>query len=190
MIPILGNGITPQETKTQPRQAEHADTRKDIQRHDPDQNRRENNRRTEDENDEQNGEIATLSLGALSIFLENFLKSLENQANTSETTKDQAPPPETTPIPPTEPLRASTRAAMAANAYQCRANAQQKTSLLKNGSVNAAPTIKLDAKEVRTIHAVLDDLKILEEKQIEYIRIERNESFLQSIVAAIAPLKD
>ena len=76
-----------------PRQAENTDTRQDIQRHDPDFERRRKKRQSEKEEPfPEDG--ATVSVEALRIFLENFLKSLsaQNTFNTGSKPKIQNHP--------------------------------------------------------------------------------------------------
>lgn len=183
--------------QVQPRQAENSDTRQHIQRHDPDFERKKNKKQEEKEElFPEDG--ATVSVQALRIFLENFLKSLSEgkdkpqsaaQPNNQEQGRfswdeDEPAQPAQTPRP------VSGQAAHAAGAYQSMARVQQKTSLLEGGEgINEAPLIKLEASEVRTIHQILEDLKDVEAKKIEYIRIERGESFLKSIAAAVEKIK-
>ena len=180
-----------------PRQAENTDTRQDIQRHDPDFERRRKKRQSEKEEPfPEDG--ATVSVEALRIFLENFLKSLsaQNTFNTGSKPKIQNHPQldifetQQNPQHSGAPKSVSGQAMQAIGVYQHIAEAQQKKSLLEAGSVEGAPPIMLEASEVRTIHTILEDLKIIEEKDIQYIHIERNHSFLQSIVNAVKKLKE
>lgn len=186
--------------QTQPRQAEQSDTRQDIQRHDPEFERRKKKKHHEDE-DLFPEDGATVSVQALRVFLENFLKSLseEQQNIPGPNTQDEnqaeldlgleAPPISKQSHPESQVQHVSGQAAYAANTYQHIASAGQKRSILEQTGVSGVPPIHLDASEVRTIHAILDDLKIAEERNVEYIRIERSESFLGSIAAAVDKIK-
>lgn len=181
---------------TPPRQAEHSDTRQDIQRHDPEYERRKKKKQNEPE-DLFSEDGATVSVQALRIFLENFLKSLQEQGETTPQNAQHDPEQEEFAWfkaneeagGQSENKPKSGNAAYAAGAYQHVAAAQQRTSLLEDSGVDGAPLIRLEASEVRTIHAILEDLKNVEKKKIEFIRIERSESFLQSIAAAVEKIK-
>lgn len=187
--------------KVQPRQAENSDTRQHIQRHDPDFERKKNKKQEEKE-ELFPEEGAVVSVEALRIFLENFLKSLTEETNTAqtasqphETDKAQAEfawdePAQSPSSRPARPKPISGEAAHAVGAYQSMARVQQRTSLLEgDAAIAGAPPIKLEASEVRTIHQILEDLKDVEAKKIEYIRIERGETFLKSIAVAVEKIK-
>lgn len=180
MFSHIGNIFAPG-----PRQAEHSDTRQDIRRHDPDQERRRQKRKKAEDELFQDDHTASVSVTALRAFLENFLKSLK----TSET----AQPVDQTDItpPPQQGRQPSGQNAYAASAYQHVAEARApKSSMLEGVDDTTAPAIQLDASEVRTIHTLLEDLKILQERKIEHIRIVRHESFLQSLVEAVHAIKN
>lgn len=189
MIPILGNLFTPQDIKGQNRHAESSDTRQEIQRHDPDQQRRSKNKRDQEEDEFQDDSIGMIAVEALSLFLRNFLKSLEDNKDEGNSEDKPAPRAQAPQTSQTDALRTSSRAAMAAHAYRHVAQAGQKTSLLGDNK-REAPAIKLDASDVRAIHDVLEDLKTLQDKHIEYVHIERDESFLQSIITAVNAAKN
>ena len=177
-----------------PRHAEQNDTRQDIQRHDPEYERRKKEKQQHDDDLLQGEDSATIAVTALETFLNSFLKELtekkpQNSFNASSHAQEKEdalnkPNPETN-----NQNRISGNAAYAANTYQHIAQSQQKTSLLGEINENNADMISLDASEVRTIHALLEDIKLLKEKNIEYIRIERASSFLQSLVNAIQQVK-
>lgn len=175
--------------KGQPRQAESNDTRQEIQRHDPDFERRRRKKQTPEEELFGAEDGATVAVQALQLFLNKFLKELSekpkqgfNAATTQEKTQDiQNDTAEQKPV--TSP------AAQAANAYQTMAQSGQRTSILGDINENNADLISLDASEVRIIHTLLDDLKLLSDKNIEYIHIERASSFLQSLVNAVETVK-
>lgn len=177
-------------TNQTPRQAENTDTRQDIQRHDPDYERR--NKKRDNEKEELFSEDgATISVEALRIFLENFLKSLSSQNTFNAGSKlvnkerEEFLNPQDNAHIEQNTKSISGQTAHAIHAYQHTSEAQQKKSLLEDGSVEGAPPISLDASEVRTIHKILEDLKTIEEKNIAYIHIERATTFLQSISNAI-----
>lgn len=190
MIPIIGNIFAPQNTHGEPRHAENADTRQEIKRHDPDQERNRHKRDAQEDDPFQDENSTIISVEALRVFLDNFLKSLNEEDDGMQETPPPSPPTENTQHARAETLRASGKAAIAANAYQSMARRQRNTSLLKDSDMNHAPDIKLEASEMRVIHTLLDDLKMLSEKNIEYLRIEREGSFLQSIVNAVRAIQN
>lgn len=173
----------------QPRHAEQNDTRQDIQRHDPEYERRKRKKKESSDDLFEGEDSATLSVSALQAFLNNFLKELSektpqksfNATSAQEETKDQEPQEAAKPV--------TGQAAYAANAYQHMAESRQETSMLGDVNENNADLISLDAAEIRTIHTLLDDLKLLSEKNIEYIKIQRATSFLQSIGNAVETVK-
>ncbi|NCT41766.1 MAG: hypothetical protein GW778_08930 [Alphaproteobacteria bacterium] len=175
-----------------PRHAEQNDTRQDIQRHDPEFERRRKKKQKAEEELFGQEDGATLSIDALSVFLNKFLKELSDKqpskgfnatsSGQSENKTEQADSPSAE-----RPV--SGKAAQAAGAYQHMAQRQHETSILGEVNENNADLISLDAAEIRTIHAILEDLKLLEDKDIEYIHIQRADSFLQSLVNAVNTVK-
>ncbi len=166
-----------------PREAESADTRLGIRRHDPDQERSKKKGKDEEEkvffND---GDEATVSVEALQIFLESFLRSL-----LSTTGMPAAPAINAEHTPSTAIANTAMRdgaAAYAASAYR------QASFSAKNKSVfDSAPVqndaIGLESHEVRTIYSLLSDLNILAQQNVKTLHIERGGTFLQSLVAAV-----
>ncbi len=183
MFSAIGNVFAPK-----PRHAETTDTRQEIQRHDPDYERRKGKKRDDDAPfgfDEDDSALVTVS--ALQVFLENFLKSQMETTSNSSTPEDT---PAVFTAPTNEAPAAPTgRAAMAASAYQHGAEATQSAPpRMQTGDMNANP-LGLKTQDLRLIHGLLRDLKILAERRIEYLQIERSESFLQSLVDAVEKIK-
>ena len=177
---------------TKPHHAEQNDTRQDIQRHDPDfERRRKKKNEAKDELLQEDG--ATVSVDALIIFLNKFLKELsEKQPKKGfNATSGTSPKPDNTAetTPSNTSAHKSGKAAQAASAYQHMAESQHQNTLLGDVNENNADLISLDAAEIRTIHTLLEDLKLLDEKNIEFIHIDRAESFLQSLVNAVEKVK-
>lgn len=173
-----------------PRETDPSDTRQDIRRHDPEQERKKQPRPEKEKLSFDIGDSASVSVEALRLFLENFLRSLEKDASAKTAAKIPAAPaqPQQTP-PPTPPAQG--RAARAASAYRHVGNANRATSILDAAGAGdeTAPAISLPASEVRTIHRLLEDLKILAAADVQQITVERGESFLQSLVNAVETAK-
>lgn len=188
MFTTLGNILGTTQT---PRHAEQNDTRQDIQRHDPEYERRKKKKQQSAEELFAGEEGSTVSVTALQTFLNTFLKELSEKQpkkgfnTTSQATEEIQEKQEV--AAPKAPV--SGHAAYASNAYQHMAESQQRTSILGEVNEGNADLISLDAAEVRTIHALLEDLKLLSNKSIEYIHIERASSFLESLKTAVDRVK-
>ena len=159
-----------------PRHAENADARLDIKRHDPDQERRKKDQKENSPDPFGDEEFAMVSVEALRLFLINFLKEQE-QKNT---------PPSSAPAPQAPAAPISPGASRAANAYA--AGARTKTQAppeIKPLDEQPPQEPQLQSHEVRTIHKLLQDLKIITEKNIDVLRIERSDTFLNALVAAV-----
>ena len=173
-----------------PRQAEHADTRQDIQRHDPDYERR-HSKKDGPEEQEPYETGATVAVEALQHFLEEFLR------NNSEEKEQPGPKKETPPLPETQkqntalpPSPQANPAARAASAYQTMAIATEKsTVLLETTDQAGGPPLDLSAADIRTIHTLIEDLKNLNDAGVEILHIERAASFLESLVTAVNKIK-
>ncbi len=171
-----------------PRQAEQTDTRQHIQRHDPDQQRRKSRDKNETE-DAAPEEGATIAVLALRDFLDKLVKSrraapdTQNSAatqNTNETADNIGSNSQTDQPAP------SAHVAMATSAYQQTARSVEKSTVLLETTDSAAngPEFDLSAADTRTIQVLMNDLQILNDAGIEFIHIERAETFLQSLVNA------
>ncbi len=176
---------------TRSRQAEHADTRLDIRRHDPDQ---EGRRKKDDAQKENSGfetdDNATVTVEALRIFLENFLVSLQPQKSDGGQ-KIVAPQNHA----PESAARTHTdgEASRAAGVYQHVAQKVDRTTpppAATHTHDDTPPPVELAAADIRTIHQLLADLKPLTDRGIEYLVIERSDSFLGSLVAAVEKAKN
>jgi hypothetical protein len=175
---------------TRSRQAEHADTRLDIRRHDPDQ---EGRRKKDDTQKENSGfetdDNATVTVEALRVFLENFLVSLQPQKSDggNKIIAPQNHVPESAARPHTDG-----EAAKAAGVYQHVAQKVDREAkhTASHTHDDTPPPVELAAADIRTIHQLLADLKPLTERGIEYLVIERSDSFLGSLVAAVEKAKN
>lgn len=191
MFSALGNIFSPK-----PRQAENTDTHLGIRRHDPDQEQRRKKKESDDQDLFVNEDNATVSVSALSSFLANFLKSLpaENASKAPAQKTDSSEQEsieisdeaERTP----EKRPATGEGAQAMSAYQSASQSTvEPAGFSTEDTRQAAESLGLHASEVRTIHQLLDDLKILSERGIENLVIERSSSFLQSLVNAVEKAK-
>lgn len=158
---------------------EAADTRQEIKRDEEKPEQRKKHDREEKGSDQDIWQDrTTISVRSLIVFLENLL---------AESDKKEAPSsaPAAQPEPP--PGAATGRAAQAARAYQNTAShgsgAPPPVIKAPAGAGSAAP--QLSAEEMRTIHALIADLKILQARAVEQVEIRRNDSFLQSLVDAV-----
>ncbi len=197
MFNALGNIFS-----IKPRQAEHTDTRQGIQRHDPEFERRRRSKESQEESDFTQ-DNATVSVEALRLFLENFVKNANEDGSEHVTpTTDSFMEEE-----PKDPLdfkiqtemtlgdnaradKQSSTAAHAASRYQNTAETTEKNTVLLETTDSAeGPPLDLSAADIRTIHILIDDLKSLSEAKIEYLNIERANSFLESLINAVNKVK-
>lgn len=176
MFNVLGQIFTP----APPRQAEHADTRQEIRRHDPEfeRRRKKHHETTVDEAPEQGTIIA---VDALLMFLSAFIKN-NPPAGTLNSTQTQNT---------TAPTPAVSSAGRAASAYQNTASAGHKNQILLETTDTAAhgPEMALSSADIRIMLQLIEDLKFLKSAQIEHLQLERAATFLQSLVDAVQNAK-
>ena len=190
MFNALGNIFT-----TRPRQAEQTDTRQAIQRHDPDFERPEHE--DKDDSKEEFGENgATVSVAALTTFLETFIREHKDvQAQNIEAATAETPPtsenkPEKVPQEISEPTNIATDAAQAASVYAQTAHVGKREDiLLETTDQSDGPALDLSAADIRTVHALIQDLKLLQDHNVEFLNIERAATFLDSLVNAVSNAK-
>lgn len=175
MFNALGQIFSP----PRPRQTEHADTRQDIQRHDPDyERRRKKQHKSESENLQQ--DPTTLSVDALLLFLKAFVK---NNPPTARYHHDQIDH-ERSPVVKTG--QTTSFAGQAASAYQNTASAQHKHTILLETTDTMAqgPEMRLGAEDIRAMLVLIDDIEKLKQAQIAYIQLEPAPTFLQALINA------
>ena len=174
------------------RQAENADARFGLRRHDPDERRPKKDDDADSPLHFDEDDSATVSVEALQMFLQNFLKSA------TESSREAAKPAEgkpnfARPNIPQQPRRpVSGVAAQAMSAYQHSAQTARGGALEIHESDKAqsvAESLGLSSGEIRTIETLLVDLKALTQRGIGHVRIERGETFLDSLSAAVNKVK-
>jgi hypothetical protein len=168
------------------RQAEHADTRLGIRRHDPDQNRKGH----QDESPRSEGFLyednASVSVEALIVFLQ----SLTGDGLAERTDRAPAAPgldnaaPQTVSSSQNRPAqdRPTGRSAHAAQAYAQTARAGALAPPIQNSAAASLPG--LTESDLHSIHRLIGELKSLAQAGVEFLTIEREESFLQSLSSA------
>ena len=195
MFNALGNIFS-----IKPRQAEQTDTRQDIRRHDPDYENPRKKKEAE-ENQSFNEDQATVSVEALKLFLENFVKNATDSGEQQQDSEQSDGITEQSPLDfkiQTEmPLETGTKAplksgkaAHGAAAYAQMAEANERRDILFETTDQAeGPPLELSATDIRSIYAIIEDLKILSEAHIEYLHIERASTFLESLENAVRTQK-
>ncbi len=159
----------------QPIQPQQSDTHQYINRHDPEFERRKKQKQDEDDNKGIAETGLALSISVLRDFLANFLKEVE-QSNQGKQTSSQL---STTANNKTGPN------AQAANAYAHTAQSGQSTSLLESVDEENVNFIMLAGSDVRIIHQLQHDLKILNEAGYETLSIFPAQNFLTSLTNAV-----
>jgi hypothetical protein len=180
--------------KTTFRQAESNDTRLHI----PHEERDNPNRKKDEKEKDKEGTVweddMTVSIKALRSFLINFLKTLpggedlaqfEAQRQEEEIVKQR--PPETS-------RPANTQSAKAVRAYQSMANRSEENRdreepSPKEGDRQEPNAAMLKSKELRDVHALIDDLEILKREGVEQLHIKKADTFLEALQNAVKLLQ-
>ena len=186
MFSTVGNIFT---TKPPGHEAQSTDTRLGIRRHDPEFQRGQHNNQEDPQSGFDEDDDAVVSIKALKLFLENILKE---RAPAAKSAMRKAAAEQETLFDVEEHRGAqlhqtqqSSHAAMAANAYQRGARALPQKEIINNTQKTPTQGAKLSAEDTHIVHGLLNDLKTLSARNIQYLRIERSESFLGSLVAAV-----
>ncbi|MGQ0526580.1 MAG: hypothetical protein ACT4OY_00885 [Alphaproteobacteria bacterium] len=156
-----------------PRHAESADTRAEIKRHDPDQQkRRDKDHRDEPEIAFDTDDTATISVPALLSFLDNFLSSQGSQTSAGAVN-----------VQGNAPTAPASKAAQAAGAYA-------RTGHITHPTAAAPPPEsgmpQLSAEELRLMYSVRTDVQTLIARNVEILKIEKGENFLASLAASVS----
>lgn len=180
--------------KTTLRQAEQADTRLQIRREEKDN---PGKRQDSEEQAEETGGLwedsTEVSVGALRTFLIEFLKG-RGETGPETTSGKQEKISVANLLPMESPPPADTAAARAAKAYST-----VQTQCYGPPPIPAAPpepageevdlVSLLEADELRTIHVLIGELDQLAGKGVQTLVIEKADSFLQALVAAVRLVK-
>ena len=163
------------------RHAESTDTREDIKRKDPDQERgKQKNKHEEHQNSALWDDETDVSIEALTSFLQNLLGNknhiFNNNAEPEKTEKLNAP--ENAP------------ASYAINAYQKRSGESKKIIHISEPSSNSESDVTLSEKDIPLVEALLDDLVELKKRNVEYLIISRQGTFFNSVKDAIQDAHD
>ena len=181
--------------RVQPRTAEQTDTRQELQHHDPEYQRRQKERKQEKPED-PNFQDSILSVEALQVFLENYLKTAYDRRKASEPFdgEDRRKKPEAKNIEDVQQelnlrddkRQQSAKAARAAYAYQSAQHVKNKEQILLETTDQASgPAMDISDADITTINELLEKIKVLNQHKIEYLQIERAATFLKSLHNAI-----
>ncbi len=183
--------------KTTLRQAERVDARLEIRREEKDTP----NKKHDFEKDDESGgglweDSTSVSIEALRNFLIGFLQSrgedppgIKSSAPAAPAAAHEGAAPQAQPAPP-----ANAKAARAAQAYSAQAAhaappplppppEKDDTASSSESPVNLADLLAAD--ELRTMHALIHELDMLARRGVQMLTIEKAESFLQALVAAV-----
>lgn len=166
-----------------PRHAEDADARLDIRRHDPEQEQgSKKGKDGEEKSTFDTYDNAVISIASLRVFLENFLQSLSAPVKNADINlsaqgfngDEQNEEP--------APRHIDAQASRAASIYQTGAKTAPRTPVQI-----AAPDEEplLENEDVRKIHGLLRDTAVLLSRGVDFLTIERDETFLDSLAAAV-----
>ncbi|MBI4031662.1 MAG: hypothetical protein HY370_08280 [Proteobacteria bacterium] len=170
-----------------PRQAESTDARLGIRR-DEEREEGRKNKEHEEKPDETDlwQDSTVVSVAALRAFLENLageavIPATQPAESGGEDAAVSSGPATSAPLSP---------AAHAAQTY--KSAARRAGSDAPPAAVQSEPPtagVNLSLEEVRAMHALVDDLAFLAEKGVLKLNIPRGESFLKSIMDAVALAK-
>lgn len=182
-----------------PRHAEHADARFEIRRHERDEHRSNAEEKQEDIPFDMDDDMS-VSVGALVVFLKDFLKTeqpLENTKTDKKPEKDDTasftkenPEKHNPPASQTEaPVPVDPRREKAIQAYQSGQKSADGTSALPETDADGHPAGATGADilsnaDVRIVHTLVNDLEKLLERGIGTLHLEPAASFLDSLVKA------
>lgn len=171
---------------TQIRQAEALDTRQAIRRHEEQgERRRERGDHEDNDSDLWQDDRATVSVRALTAFLEQLIAAAGAAPADNASAGMGLPPVHTPEKPESKPV--SEHAARAAQAYQKTLSAARDA--IPAAPAASMPVINLQPEEVRIIHGLIADLRILADRNIEVLTLAKSDSFLQSLVLAVQAAK-
>ena len=164
---------------------ERTDTSMAIRRRDPQDDRQPKGGREREEDSEFGEDHTTLSVSALHGFLNSLLQQAgqapQNPGQLADETAAAAPPPS-----PPSPAQSGYRAA--ASAYQSTAQAGTPSSIALNDPPPppTAPSLTLNAEELRTIDRLLHDVEMLAARGVATINLHPAENFLQSLSLGVS----
>ncbi len=173
------------------RQAEQTDTRMAIRKDDPRDQGRKKDPREEEENPSDLWEDSTgVSVEALRTFLINFVEGKTQAVSgaVASSGTDKGGRPAGPALPESRPPQ-NTHTARAVHAYQAQA---EKAGGAYHAPPPAAPQSDVDlvqAQDVRLIHQLIADLKLLSDAGVETLTLEKSDTFLHSMEEAVARLK-
>ncbi len=181
-----------------PRITEQGEPIQAIRRHDPDYYRGSGRRRNRQEPPLQEYDDISVSIEALSLFLENLLasqKQISEEADTAEISQNVSlrgedisiAEPKISMAKAAHPFNNASPNARAANAYRLSA---EKNAYVSNKTVlPSASTNMLNDKEVHTVHNLLSDLRELKARGVKTIHIRRGKNFLDSLSRAVDQIR-
>ncbi|MCB1783595.1 MAG: hypothetical protein KDI13_06325 [Alphaproteobacteria bacterium] len=166
-----------------PRETENTDARLALYRRAADDRRNGRKNKEKSGQDLFGEDNASVSTESLLAFLEEFLEQRFGQKPSNEKYAPNIPAQSDIYMTPlaSRPI-GSNRAIKAAQAYAHAAQTVQKTS--ENTYTAAAPDHE-GPKDMQTIMALINDLKILAKSGVETIDITRGNSFLNSLAQSI-----
>lgn len=177
----------------QSRIAEHTDTRQELHHHDPEYQRHQ--KKNKHQPQDQDFHDAVISVEALEIFLQNYIKTSYDRRKASESydgeDRRKTPQKQIDDVQKELDLnidkrQKSAQAARAAYAYQSTNAAKQKPQILLETTDQATgPSMDITEADLESVKALLDKIKILNQHKIQYIAIERGATFLISLHSAM-----
>lgn len=183
--------------KTVFRAAEHADARLEIRREEKENGKKKDSETAEDSDPNLMWEDSTsVSVVALRSFLMEFLQKQNPDLSAAplQTTRTDTPPlgtliPEFEEPPPFQAARVtSAMAARAAKAYGASAEIMPSAAPIlqpQDPMTTLSDADLLESAEIRLMHQLIKDLDVLARRGVESLIIQMNDTFLDSVHAAV-----
>lgn len=174
------------------RQAEQLDTRMGIRKDDPrNENEKRDPREDGPEDDSLWEDSMGVSIAALRAFLVDFVDGKTGSPLSGAAPRSPSGAP--LPVPPAGPEQRpaqDTKHARAVQAYQSMADKTAGSAYQAPPPPPPAGDVDLvQSEDVRAIHGLIADLKLLEEAGHAELVLEKSESFIGALQAAVARLK-
>lgn len=184
---------------TSPRHAENTDAKLGLKKHEIDKDRKKKKDTQDHFSEFDLNDDMSVSAKALKVFLENVLASEEekkhiyNSFDKAQNPKNMDAESETSHEENTIQPRVNGESAYAAGIYQSRANydtaASMASALSKNKSLQDYSNL-MNGADIRRIHTMIEDLRVLIMGGIDDLHLEKNDTFLSALEAAIQKTKD
>lgn len=173
------------------REAERADTRLEIRRHEQDQQGRKNeDNKADDEGSFLWDDSTQVSVEALKNFLVEFLKDKtqgQGIGNSATSRTEQTPAATRTPV---NPVAERAMKAYGVSASHAPSSAPEESPAIEIfAEQSAEPQDGIESEDIRNMHMLIADLDMLSRQGVQMLTIEKADSFLEALIMAVRTAK-